>query len=176
MTISLIFTILVNSLSKFLNFSIISYLNLSIKAVKGVGFVPKEEFLEGMLIDVERFMKGNPSKDEVIRFLLEYVYDETRIDFGKLSSIELVKGHTYQNLAKNPKATLMFFVPPSTSFEVRCGVEIHKSGVYHKYVNSLHDLFHKPEKTRDWSKTPVYIFKIEEIYDNSIGQWGVKIY
>jgi len=145
-------------------------------AVKGVGFVVKDDLLPETLSNLKEIIENNPSKEDALKFLLENLYVEGKLDFRKLSSLELAKKHTYQNLSENKQAVLLFFIPPITSYEVRCKVEIHLNGLYHEYVNAVHDLFHKPKTKRDWSKTPAYIFNIEEIYDNSADKMGVKIY
>lgn len=145
-------------------------------AVKGVGFVVRDDILSETLSNMRDFMENNLSKEDALNFLLENLYVEERLDFRKLSSLELAKKHTYRNLSENKQAVLLFFIPPITSYEVRCRVEIHLDDLYHEYVNAVHDLFHKPETKRDWSKTPAYMFNIEEIYDNSANKMGVKIY
>ena len=145
-------------------------------AVKGVGFVVKDDLLPETLSNLKEIIENNPSKEDALKFLLENLYVEGKLDFRKLSSLELAKKHTYQNLSENKQAVLLFFIPPITSYEVRCKVEIHLNGLYHEYVNAVHDLFHKPKTKRDWSKTPAYIFNIEKIYNNSADKMGVKIY
>jgi hypothetical protein len=145
-------------------------------AVKGVGFVVKDDLLPETLSNLRDFIRSNASREDALKFLLENLYVEEKLDFQKLSSLELAKKHTYQNLSENKQATLLFFIPPITSYEVRCKVEIHSNDLYHEYVNAVHDLFHKPKTKRDWSKTPAYIFSIEEIYDNSANKMGIKIY
>jgi hypothetical protein len=80
-----------------------------------------------------------------------------KLDFKKLSSLELAEKHTYQNLIENKQAVLVFFIPLITSYEVKCRVEIYLNNLYHDYVNAVHDLFHKLKIKRDWSKTPIYI-------------------
>ena len=145
-------------------------------AVKGIGFVLKEHFMHGALVRLKQFIKINHSRKEALDYLLKHVYEEEKVDFERLSTLELAKKHTFQNIGENRKATLMFFIPPDTSYEVRCNVEIHVDGVYHEYVNAVHDLFHRPETGRDWSQTPAYIFSIQEIYDNSPRKMGKQLY
>jgi len=145
-------------------------------AVKGVGFVVKDNLLPETLSNLKEIIEKNPAKENALKFLLENLYVEQKLNFRKLSSLELAKKHTYRNLSKNKQAVLLFFIPPITSYEVRCRIEIHSNDLYHEYVNAVHDLFHKPDTKRDWSKTPAYIFNIEEIYDNSADKMGVKIY
>ena len=79
-------------------------------------------------------------------------------------------------MQESKRATILFFTPPSKSYEVRCDVEIHTDDDVWEYANSLHDIFHRPEKGRNWSRTPAYLFKIREIYDNSEDKMGVRIY
>jgi len=152
-------------------------------SIKGTGFVQKETYIEETTERLKAFLerKNDLSREETmslaLRLLLDEVYVEERIDFFKLSSLELVKGHSWTNLTENPRASILFYTPPSTSFEVRTRVEIHQNDVYWEYVNAVHDVFHAAgAKKRDWSKTPAYIFLIEEIYDNSLGAMGKKIW
>jgi hypothetical protein len=145
-------------------------------AVKGIGFVLEEQFMHYALAHLKQFIEIDHSRKEALDYLLEHVYDEERVDFHKLSTLELAKKHTFQNIGENRKATLMFFIPPETCYEVRCNVEIHVDDVYNEYVNAVHDLFHRPKTPRDWSKTPAYIFNIQEIYDNSPRKMGKQLY
>jgi len=157
--------------------AVISYGPAGLNAsIKGVGFILKEEYLEETTNKLlECLEKGIDSK-EALKILLELVYDENKVDFSKLTSIELAKRHTWTNVRKNPTATLLFYIPPNITYEVRCTVTIHENDVYWKYVNAVHDLYHDGKKQRDWSKTPVYIFHIKEIYDNNPRVMGAKIY
>jgi hypothetical protein len=145
-------------------------------AVKGIGFILEEQFMDDALGRLKRFIEIDHPRKEALDYLLEHVYDEERVDFHKLSTLELAKKHTFQNITGNRKATLMFFIPPETCYEVRCKAEIHVDGVYHEYVNAVHDLFHRPETRRDWSQTPAYIFNVQEIYDNSPRKMGKQLY
>ncbi len=151
-------------------------------SIKGVGFVQKEEFIEKTVDRLKGFLKEKESlsRDEAmkraLKLLLDEVYVEEKVDFLKLSSLELAKGHSWANFIENPRASILFYTPPSTSFEVRARVEIHEKDPYWEYVNAVHDVFHAGAKKRDWSRTPAYIFLIEEIYDNSVEEMGKKIW
>ena len=94
-------------------------------AVKGVGFVVKRDLLPKTTNNLKGFLENNPSMKDALKFLLDNLYDEEKVDFTKLSTLELAKKHTYQNLNENKRAVLLFFIPPATSYEVRCKVEIH---------------------------------------------------
>ena len=146
-------------------------------SVKGVGFIHEDTYLSGTLEILREFMKEKRSQVEALKFLLEHIYLREKIDFTKLTSIELAHKHTWTNVNENPVATIIFYYPPMTSYEVRCKVKIHLNDEIHEFVNRIHDLYHggKPQK-ESWSKRPVYVFHIQEIYDNSPMKMGQKIY
>ena len=146
-------------------------------SIKGVGFIHKKEYLESTLEKMRNELKSEYNMFKAGNFLLNEIYVREKIDFEKLITLELARKHTWQNLKNGEKkATILFFTPPSKSYEVRCDVEIHIGDEIWEYANSLHDIFHRPERRRDWSKTPTYLFKIREIYDNSEDKMGVRIY
>jgi hypothetical protein len=65
-------------------------------------------------------------------------------------------------------ACLLFYQPPTISFEIRGKIEVHENDSYHKLVNVVHDSFHyAPPKKRKTSRRPVYLFNVDEVYDNS---------
>ena len=146
-------------------------------SIKGVGFIHREEFLPETLAKMKEELGAPYNPKRAVEFLLSEIYVRERIDFTKMISLELAKKHTWRNLSEGAKkATILFFTPPSTSYELRCRVEIHEDGPIWEYVNSLHDVFHRPKKPRDWRRTPAYLFEIEEIYDNSEDKMGLRIY
>jgi len=152
-------------------------------SIKGIGFVQKEEFIKSTTERLKEFLEASKgtSREEAmklaLKLLLDEVYVEERIDFLKLSSLELAKGHSWTNFLENPQASILFYTPPSTSFEIRARVEIHEGDGYWEYVNAVHDVFHMAGRgKRDWSRTPAYIFLIEEIYDNSVEAMGRRIW
>ena len=146
-------------------------------SIKGVGFIHKKEYLHKTLENMRKELKSEYNMLRARKFLIEEIYVRDKIDFEKIVSLELARKHTWQNLMNGEKkATILFFTPPSRSYEVRCDVEIHVDDEVWEYTNSLHDIFHRPEKPRDWKKTPAYLFKIREIYDNSEDKMGVRIY
>ena len=147
-------------------------------SIKGIGFVPKEEVLEDVTKKLKEALNRPRDMKAAAKFLLEYVYNENYIDFHKLSTIELAKKHTWENLQHSDRATILFFMPPETTYEVRCKATIHTQDLYWEYANTIHDLFHVPNtpEVKRWSERPVYIFEIEEIYDNNPRVMGKKIY
>jgi len=157
--------------------AVVSYGPAGLNAsIKGVGFILKDEYLPEITKKIINCLEKGIDRKEALKIILELIYDENKVDFTKLTSIELAKRHTWINIQKNPVATLLFYIPPSMTYEVRCTVTIHENDLYWKYVNAIHDLYHGGRKQRDWSKTPVYIFHIKEIYDNDPRVMGAKIY
>lgn len=146
-------------------------------SIKGIGFIHKEEYLEETLQKLREELKKPYNPRDALNFLLNEIYVREKIDFTKLVSLELAKKHTWTNITGgSSEATVLFFTPPSTSYEVRCEVEVHEDDEVWEYTNAVHDVFHRPKKPRDWSKTPAYLFKIKEIYDNGEKAIGVRIY
>jgi hypothetical protein len=169
--------------------------------IVGIGYVVKDKYLkdatkafaEHIKYGDELFRDAKESQtNEAVReyqrrgvsLLLEHLYfeepkkAEEHVDFGKMSTIELALSkpysskHTWQVIQHNSNACLLFYQPPSVSFEVRGAIEIHENDAYHEFVNLIHDSFHhEPPETRR-ERRPVYIFKVEEVYDNSATPTG----
>ena len=123
-----------------------------------------------------------------MRTLLEHLYLEPeeakrRIDFTKISTIELAKNkphsskHTWKIVQKSRAACLLFYRPPNLSYELRGWLDIHESGLYYEFVNAVHDVFHYVPPEKRQTERPVYIFNVEEVYDNSPipNAYGTKI-
>ncbi len=142
-------------------------------SVKMVGFIPRGEYLGNALEELKGIWEKSTEKGfrEIIDDFLKVAYNEEWIDFTVLGGLELAKGHSWVNIKETRKATLLFFTPPILSYEVRCSVEIHEDGLVWGYLNLLHDIFHKVPG-EPLGKHPAYIFKFEEIYDNSASKNG----
>jgi hypothetical protein len=96
--------------------------------------------------------------------------------------------HSYANYKANPEATLLFYQPPTLSFEVRGKMEIigeHQEigsvspfelPLLQQFINAQHDVYHLPNIER-WVTRPAYKFTVEEIFDNSANKigFGTKI-
>lgn len=151
-------------------------------SIKGIGFVLKEKYIYDAINAFKEFLEKKSTMFEAAKLLLDYIYVDDyleKIDFNLLSTIELARKHTWKNLQHFDEATILYFMPPETTYEVRCKATIHTNDHYWEFVNLVHDVFHVgpyTEKRRDWSKTPVYIFKIMEIYDNNPKVMGKLIY
>ncbi len=145
-------------------------------SIKGVGVVHREEFLPDTLQKIEAYLKEHPrpAPRTSTGFLLDEIYVPEKVDPTRISTIELARRHTYQNLKDGGAATLLFYEPPSVTYELRCTARCFHEGLLFRFVNGLHDVFHG--RRDDWSHTPVYIFTIAEIYDNHPKKMGERIY
>ncbi len=148
-------------------------------SVKMVGFIPKEEYLEDLVEKAIYYAYENRPRDmrEISCLLYREFYRLDYMDPMVLGGLEMAYKHSWVNINATREATLLFYTPPTTSFEVRCSVEIHdkEDDLYRVYLNSLHDLFHWSGRR---SSYPAYLFKIREIYDNSVSKngFGRRIY
>ncbi len=146
-------------------------------SIKGIGFIHRDELLPETIEKLRGEFSRPYDPRRALQFLLNEIYVRERVDFTKFVSLELAKKHTWKNVTSGRgEATILFFTPPSTSYEVRCEVEVYEDGPVWEYANAIHDVFHRPEKPRDWSRTPAYLFKIREIYDNGERAMGMRIY
>ena len=112
-------------------------------SVKGVGFLPKDEYLE-----------------ETLEIYLKHIA-------------------TYEpDYQVNPEACLIFHQPPMISYKLKGKVEIYdenlsgKRELYQQFINAQHDVYHNPTGMKRWKEQPAYIFRIEEVYDNSATKDG----
>ena len=96
-----------------------------------------------------------------------------KVDFTKMSTVELTKSkphsskHTWNIVQGNPTACLLFYRPPDISFELHGWLDIHEEGLYYEFVNAVHDAFHYVPREKRKMERPVYLFNVEEVYDNS---------
>lgn len=147
-------------------------------SIKGVGYVPKPEYLEAVLeVYLKHIETGWSDRYGLngLNLLVQWLYGDgcqERIDFTRFGTLELARDHTWVNLRADPRATLLFYQPPMVSYEVRGHVEIYEEGsLFHRLLNAQHDVYHRPNPAR-WKDRPAYIFIIEEIFNNSVGPRG----
>ncbi len=146
-------------------------------AIKGVGFVPRREFLDEVIDAYSSHIQSGWHRDyqqEGLSLLYRHIWSESaaqRIDFSRVVTLEMARGHTWLNLQENPGVTLVYFQPPRVSFEVRGQAEIHTQGPYHTFTNAQHDVYHRPDSDR-WKQRPAYVISVEEIFDNSATSEG----
>jgi len=167
----------------------------------GVGYVLKEKFMTDAIEDfkehirfgdellrkaqneAERQKAFRQYRKEGAALLLKFIYLEKveaqeRVDFARMTTIELAMSrehsskHTWQAVQHNLNACLLFYQPPMISFEIHGRLGIHEDGVYHMFVNLVHDSFHYATPEKRGQRRPVYVFNVEEVYDNSAAQTG----
>jgi hypothetical protein len=175
--------------------------------IVGAGYVAREKYIDVAIeafeeqLDYEdKFFAENQPGDELEKnsreyqrrgasLLLEHLYFEDpkvaaeRVDFGRMSTIELALSkphsskHTWQIVQHNLNACLLFYQPPSISFEVRGKIEIHQDDLLCRFVNLVHDSFHYSQSRDSRRNRPVYIVDVDEVYDNSPSatQFGKRI-
>ena len=170
--------------------------------IVGVGYVVKEKHLEkaveafsdhvrngdklfeNVKTQTENENAANEYQKRAASLFLEYLYFEDlekaqdHVDFSKMATIELALSkedsskHTWKIVQQNLNACLLFYQPPSISFEVRGKIEIHERNLYHKFVNLIHDSFHYVPVERRETRRPVYVFNVEEVFNNSATSEG----
>ena len=154
-------------------------------SIKGIGFMPKPEYLEETLDAYIKHIKSYDPEDKGysqrgLELLVKYLYGpeaQDRVDFSCIGSLEMAKKHSYANYKANPEATIIFYQPPMISYELRGKMEIHdemdsgKREIYQQFLNAQHDVYHRPDRNR-WLRYPAYVFRIEEIYDNCVTKDG----
>ena len=175
----------------FLNFcshepAFVSYGPAGLNAsVKGVGFLPKDEYLEETLeVYINHIKTYEPSDKSYgqrgLKLLIDYMYGEEahhRIDFTRMGTLEMAKRHSWTNYQVNKEAALIFHQPPMISYKLKGKIEIYdenisgKCELYQQFLNAQHDMYHTPDMSR-WLDYPAYIFHIEEVYDNSASKNG----
>lgn len=148
-------------------------------SIKGIGFVPKREYMDDILEKYLRHIDSYTPEDKEysqrgLKILVNELYRpevRDRIDFSIITTLEMAKNHTWANVQVNNEATYIFYQPPVISYELRGKIEIDDEGIYKKFVNAQHDVYHAPNVPR-WDSRPALIFHIEEIYDNSVSKTG----
>jgi hypothetical protein len=154
-------------------------------SIKGVGFLPKPEYLEETLEAYMQHIKSYDGDDQAyskrgLALLVKHLYSPDvydHIDFTRLGSLEMAKKHTWDNYRVNPEATLIYYQPPVISYELRGTIEIFDEAasgrreLYQQFINAQHDVYHRPDMNR-WLKYPAYVFTIREIWDNCASREG----
>ena len=155
-------------------------------SVKGVGFIPKDEHLEEVLEiyikHIETYKEGDKTYGQRgLEILIDQLYSDEarkRMDLSRLASLELAKRQSWTNYQVNPEACLIFNQPPVASYKLKGKMEIYdeqisgKREIYQQIINAQHDMYHTPNGMDKWKEKPAYIFRIEEVYDNSATKAG----
>lgn len=144
-------------------------------APKGMSFPLKLEYLEDFVNGMKKGFEEGWDKGRRLKLIFSYVYDPEKIDFEKLITLELAGKHTWENVKSGgDDVSILFYLPPSSCYEVRAKIKVLEEGIYWEYANLIHAFYHfekPPEKY-----FPTYLLEIKEIYDNSERAFGKKIY
>ncbi len=158
--------------------------------VVGCGYVPRREriaeavraFEEHIRASDEAYEEARGDREALrklyvehaergARLMLRHIYlprgeAEGRVDFEKLATVELAMKETWRLVQLNRTASLVFFQPPTVSFEVKGRLTVHVGDEYHRVVTLIHDAYHYTPPERRGER-PVYILHVEEVYDKS---------
>ena len=104
-------------------------------ANKGVGFTPKDEYLDHYLKLVEDAVAQiqelpphavNETRDLRIATAREFYSHPEHVDWRRLGLLEIFEGSTFQNLVENPFASVLWTgnSPVFVSFQADCVVEV----------------------------------------------------
>ena len=104
-------------------------------ANKGVGFTPKDEYLDHYLAIIENAVEEiiklpphavNDTRDLRISAAREFYSNPDHIDFRRIGLLEIFEGSTFNNLSTNPFASVLWTgnSPVFVSFQIDCVVEM----------------------------------------------------
>lgn len=146
-------------------------------AVKGMGFLPRAEFIGGLLDEIKT--SADSSMGYKLNWLIN-LYDRRKdlLDDTKQVSLELYAKpdfatHTFLNQMTDPAVSIVFLDIPS--FEVRAITQLIDPNdpeltEYQRqmveYVNGIHDYFHGAAPR----KSIVAVYYVIEVFDNSPGK------
>ncbi len=153
-------------------------------ANKGVGLMPRPEYLERYTASIEDCLKRCAGK-RVEESLAERIaiaralYDcPTEIDPGLFGTIEIFRGQTYKNLLRDPRAALLFTGtgPSYLSYQFNCAVEV--VGPDHpsfRFILGMRLLFEGDGFHIRQPEYPMgYVFRTLEVFDKTprVGKAG----
>jgi len=145
-------------------------------AVKGLGFAPKEEFIDDKLKHLKDTFEDTPEKK--MSFLMDIYKNPEVLNKNIQTSLELYttpefETHSFLNLIRNPQGTIVFLDNPS--YEIRTIVRVihpedKTADSYERkiveYTNLIHSYFHGK-----FSKKFIgLICYVIEVFDNSPGK------
>ncbi len=144
---------------------------------KGVGFLPKSEYLEEytkLYRETMEKTRGIPWKDSLqqrLETVSRFNFNHDVIDYRCLTSLEIFEKRTFSNLCQNPLASLHYTgnCPSYTSFQLNCGVDIiGQDDPRHTFIMLSrimfeYDSFHITQPQFPYA----YLFWISEVQDKT---------
>jgi hypothetical protein len=144
---------------------------------KGVGFIPKAPYLAEFVdrfetvLDRTRDEPWQESLRERIRAVSTFYFDREKIDYRAMSTLEIFKRRTFENLDRTPLASLLFTgdCPRYMSFQLNCTVEIiGPDDPRHRFVLLVRNMFENDYFHITQTHFPhAYIFWISEVIDKT---------
>jgi nucleotide-binding universal stress UspA family protein len=144
---------------------------------KGVGFLPKPEYLEHFTDLFRRTLentRGRPwqeSMRERIAAVSSFYFDRDKIDYRALSTLEIFEKGTYRNLSRTPLAAVHYTgnAPEYISFQVNCAVEIIRpDDPRHAFVHLARIMFEYDSFHISQTNFPyAYVLWISEVLDKT---------
>lgn len=146
-------------------------------ANKGVGMLPKDELIPDLLREIDDCMEWaaqrswNESQARRIA-TARLLYDHAdRVDPRRFGLIEIFRGSTFENLQRNPQATLLFTgdAPKWLSFQVNCVAEIIEPGdPRFEFIVGMRLLFESDRFHVQQLKYPMgYVFWVHEVIEKT---------
>jgi len=144
---------------------------------KGVGFIPKDEFLQEsieLFEETHQRTRNRPWREslkERVRAVASFYLDQDKIDHRAMATLEIFERTTFENLKATPLASLLFtgHLPDYTSFQLNCAVEVvGEDDPRHTFIKLSrtmfeYDNFHITQPQFQYA----YIFWISEVADKT---------
>ncbi|HAA85617.1 MAG TPA: hypothetical protein DCE14_04600 [Kosmotogaceae bacterium] len=147
--------------------------------IKGLGMVPRPSLLPELYERIKQLISRSYDEGpqntfkERVSFLLDLYSNLSNFDDTILSSIEMFKKRTYENILKDCRSTLLFY-DYTTGYSVMLNVVselVQRGDPFYNYVTAIHDLFHLPKdrSTRTDRYDFAYRFHLVEGFDKTPG-------
>ena len=152
-------------------------------AAKGIGFVPKDEYIEKWVekfeVHINEAIENGPESNQDARFqaLVDFYEAKNEISPKILGTIELFGFRSWRNMKYDPRISLLYNAnyrtgsgrPQYISFEVRGIIEIiEKNTMRWRWQRNIHDLFHQrgaeDRRSGDWP-VGVLTIHVTEVID-----------
>ncbi len=147
--------------------------------IKGLGMVPRADLLPDLYAKIMKLIGRSYDEGpentfkERVGFLLDLYSDPSNFDEMILSSIEMFKKRTYENVLKDCRSNLLFY-DYTTGYSIMFNVVselVERDDHFYNYVSAVHDLFHLPKdrSIRTDRYDFAYRFHLVEGFDKTPG-------
>jgi hypothetical protein len=146
-------------------------------ANKGVGFIPRAEYLEEYIQLFQQAINGGRSElwkksiRERVAAASKFYFNRDIIDYRCLGTLEIFEKQTFANITEMPLASLLYTgtFPSYMSFQVNCGIEIiDKNDLRYMFIMLSrllfeYDGFHITQNDYPYA----YIFWVSEVIEKT---------